>query len=289
MKVIRVYPSGFCKGVIRAINLVKETKRENPNETVRILGMIVHNSFVCEELSELGIIMLDETIKSKEQWIDEINGGILVFTAHGISDRLKQKAINKGLKVVDATCQDVIKTKNIITKYLAEGFDVIYFGIKNHPESNSIIDISNNIHLVTSIDDLNQLSIENKKIVFTTQTTMSYIEATSLIQLAKSKYPNIIIEPEICNATSTRQKAIMDLKDVDFLYVVGDIKSNNTKKLAKIATDVGIKNVKLISCYKDINKNDLIGHDVIHITAGASTPSNTIDEVVEYLSTNFRD
>jgi len=282
MLVKRVIPSGYCKGVVNAIKIAKDTKLNNPNENVYILGMLVHNSYVSKELADLGIITLDDTNKTKEELVDSIDEGIIIFTAHGISDSIKQRVINKNLKYVDATCVDVQKTQDIIRDYLNQGYDVIYFGKRNHPEAQAVLSISDKIHLVSDDNDLNDLTINNDKIFLTNQTTMSYLELADLIVLAKNKYPNIIIEKEICDATSSRQKAIQDLIDCDLLYVVGDVKSNNTNKLVDIGNSKGIKTL-LIQSYKDINQDDLKDIEKVYVSAGASTPLHLIDEVIEYL------
>ena len=283
MNVIRVVPSGYCKGVINAINIAKKVKEENRDENVYVLGMIVHNTYVTEQLTKLGIITLDDSKKSKEELLDEIDSGVVILTAHGTSDAIKNKALAKGLKVVDGTCEDVLKTKNIIIDYLNNGYDVIYFGKSGHPESNAIISISNRIHLVSNIEDINSLNIDNIKIVITNQTTMSYLELDKIIKEILKKYPSAEVIEEICNATSSRQKAIQNIKDADILYVVGDVKSNNTNKLVEVAKASGIKDTFLIANKDEIKKEDLIGKSSIYVTAGASTPPSLIDEVINYL------
>jgi len=283
MNIKRVIPSGFCKGVVNAINIVKKTKEDNPNEDIYILGMIVHNSFVNNQMKELGVITLDDSIKSKEELIDEIDHGIIIFTAHGISDQIKNKVIDKGLRYVDASCEDVLKTKNIILDYLSNDYDVIYFGKKNHPEASAILSISNKIHLVTNSLDIDNLNIDNSRILVTSQTTMSLIDLKDLIINIKKKYPSVLVIDEICHATSSRQEAILNLKDCDLLYVVGDIKSNNTNKLVDVAKNNGINKVFLINDYKDIKLKDLEGLSNVNVTAGASTPIELINEVINYL------
>lgn len=284
MEIAKVIPSGYCKGVVNAIKIAKETKLNNPDSPVYVLGMLVHNSFVSKELDELGIVTLDDSIKSKEELVDEIDDGIIIFTAHGISRNIKSKVIDKGLKYVDASCVDVLKTQSIIEDYLNKGYDVIYFGKKNHPEAEAVLSISDKIHLVTNTTDIDDLNIDNEKIFLTNQTTMSHLELSDLIEYIKTIYPNIVIEEEICNATSSRQKAIEALKDCDLLYVVGDSKSNNTAKLVDIGRKKGIKKVLLIHTYEDINDEDLKDVNKVYVTAGASTPPYLIEEVINYLS-----
>lgn len=283
MEIKRVVPSGYCKGVVNAINIVKKTKEQYPNENIYILGMIVHNSYVSKQMEDLGVITLEDPNLSKEELLDTIDKGVVIFTAHGISDKIKQKALDKGLICVDASCVDVLKNKDLIKSYLDKGYDVVYFGKKNHPEAEAILSLSNNIHLVSNISDINNLNISNDNLFITNQTTMSYLEVEDMLKLIKDKYPTCIIQKEICNATSSRQLAITNIKDGDVLYVVGDVKSNNTNKLKEIGSKY-FKKVFLISNYKEINKKDLVNENKIYVTAGASTPPILIDEVIDYLS-----
>ncbi|MBQ1477864.1 MAG: 4-hydroxy-3-methylbut-2-enyl diphosphate reductase [Erysipelotrichaceae bacterium] len=283
MEIQRVYPSGFCKGVINAINLARKTREENPDETITVLGMIVHNSRVTNSLEEFGIKTLDDPALSREELLEKINEGIVIFTAHGISDAIKEKAIQKGLKVVDASCEDVLKTKNLIRDHLREGYDVLYFGKKGHPEAEAILSLSDKIHLLTSLKDIEELDLDNPKLLLTNQTTMSYLELEDLFKVLKKKYPHIKEESEICKATSQRQKAIYGLEDCDLLYVVGDRKSNNTAKLKEIGEKRGIKKVILISSYEEIKDDDLTDVRKVCVTAGASTPPEAIEEVLSCL------
>ncbi|MCI7156115.1 MAG: 4-hydroxy-3-methylbut-2-enyl diphosphate reductase [Solobacterium sp.] len=283
MEIKRVVPSGYCKGVVNAINIVKKTKEQYPNENIYILGMIVHNSYVSKQMEDLGVITLEDPNLSKEELLDTIYKGVVIFTAHGISDKIKQKALDKGLICVDASCVDVLKNKDLIKSYLDKGYDVVYFGKKKHPEAEAILSLSNNIHLVSNISDIDNLNISNDNLFITNQTTMSYLEVEDMLKLIKDKYPTCIIQKEICNATSSRQLAITNIKDGDVLYVVGDVKSNNTNKLKEIGLKY-FKKVFLISNYKEINKKDLVNENKIYVTAGASTPPILIDEVIDYLS-----
>lgn len=283
MEIKRVVPSGYCKGVVNAINIVKKTKEEYPNENIYILGMIVHNSYVSKQMEDLGVITLEDPNLSKEELLDTIEKGVVIFTAHGISDKIKQKALDKGLICVDASCVDVLKNKDLIKSYLDKGYDVVYFGKKKHPEAEAILSLSDNIHFVSNISDIDNLNISNDKLFITNQTTMSYLEVEDMLKLIKNKYPTCIIQKEICNATSSRQLAITNIKDGDVLYVVGDVKSNNTNKLKEIGSKY-FKKVFLISNYKEINKKDLVNENKIYVTAGASTPPILIDEVIDYLS-----
>ncbi|MBR4461749.1 MAG: 4-hydroxy-3-methylbut-2-enyl diphosphate reductase [Erysipelotrichaceae bacterium] len=285
MKIQKVIPSGYCKGVVNAINIAKKTRKEYPEEPVYILGMLVHNSHVSKELENEGIITLYDEHKSKEELLDDIDEGVIIFTAHGISDAIKEKVTAKGLRYVDATCVDVLKTQNLIKERLDDGYEVIYFGKKGHPEAEAVLSISDRIHLISCKEDIDALDILNHKLFFTNQTTMSYLELSDIIAYLQEKYPSIFIQPEVCNATSSRQKAIYELKDCDLLYVVGDLRSNNTNMLKEIGLKHGIKKVLLIQTYEDIDKSDLQDVENIYVTAGASTPPELIRQVIDHLST----
>lgn len=284
MEIKKVIPSGYCKGVVSAIMMAKKARAQYPDEPIYVLGMLVHNSFVSKELEELNIVTLDDTHTSKSDLVDTIDEGIVIFTAHGISTSIKQKVIDKGLKYVDASCVDVLKTQDIIKNYLKDGYDVLYFGKKKHPEAEAVISISDKIHLISNHEDLMNVDISNDKIALTNQTTMSYLELADLIEEAKAKFPTLVVEKEICNATSSRQLAISKLDDCDLLYVVGDVRSNNTNKLVDIAKLKGIKKVLLIQNYMDIKLEDLNGVNKVYVTAGASTPPKLIDEVINFIS-----
>ena len=286
MKIVKISPRGYCYGVVDAMVIARNAALDKSlPRPIYILGMIVHNQFVTDELSKMGIVSLDDSKLSKQELLETIDDGVVIFTAHGIDDKIKNIAKQKGLITIDATCVDVLKTKEIIKEYLNNDYDVIYFGKRKHPEAEAVISISNKIHLISSKEDIDELKIDNDKIFVTNQTTMSFIELKEIFGYLKNKYQNCIIQEEICNATSARQKAIMDIKDGDVLYVVGDAKSNNTNKLVAIGKN-NFKKVFLISSKDDINKKDLIGMNMIYISAGASTPPILIDEVIDYLKSS---
>lgn len=284
MQVKRVVPSGYCKGVVSAIEIAKQTRALNPDAKIYILGMIVHNQYVTEALKEYSIVTLDDHNKTKEALIDMIDEGIVILTAHGTSEKLKAQALKKGLKIVDAACSDVIKTQTIIKTKLNEGYNVLYIGKKGHPEAEAVIAISERIFLVSAPEDLENLNIEGPLFV-TNQTTMSIYDLHSLIDQILVRWPEAVVMEEICSATSMRQKAIMDLKDCDLLYVVGDSKSNNTNQLKNIALASGIKKVIMLDNNLMLDEKDLKSVENVYVTSGASTPTYLTRQVIECLNT----
>ena len=284
MNIRRVYPSGFCQGVILALRKVQKVAAENPGVPVFVLGMIVHNRYVVEAIEKLGITTLDDPTRSKEELLDQIDQGIVIFTAHGISRRMKQKAIDKGLTVVDASCPFVLKNEELISEHVNNGYDVIYIGKKNHPESDAIADISPAIHLIENEKDLDTLDIDNDKILVTNQTTMSVFDTNELIEKVTEKYPHATVAEEICDATRLRQQAVMKLKDTDMLIVVGDPRSNNTEQLCSIGRRCGIREVYKYENAADVGELDLANKN-ISVTAGASTPKYLTDNLIKFLET----
>lgn len=288
MELIKVIPRGYCKGVVRAINIAKDTALKFPNQKIYILGMLVHNKYVIEALESYNIITIDDKTKSREELLDEIEEGIVIFTAHGIHPNVKIKAEQKGLHCIDASCLDVLKTQNIVNEHLAEGYEVLYIGKNKHPEASAVCDHNEHVHLIEKMEDINTLPNFDKVFV-TNQTTMSYHDVKNLFEVIKQKFDNVKISDEICNATRSRQEAIAKLENIDALIVVGDKASNNANRLAQIARERDIQNVYLIDDVNDLDIEQIQKFDRVAITAGASTPTYLINQVIYCLENNIQE
>lgn len=282
MKVKPITPRGYCTGVIRAIQMVK--KSTNLPEPIYILGMIVHNQYIVDAFTSIGIKTIDKKGATRLELLDEIDQGTVVITAHGASEEVFKKAKDKGLYILDATCPDVVTTHNVIKEYLTKGYDILYIGKKGHPEAEGSIAIEpNRIHLITAQKDIDQLS-KNKKYLITNQTTMSLYDVFSLCEYADEQLPHLIVAKETCDATKVRQEAIASLdEEIDVVFVVGDPNSHNSKKLAKIAHDKSKKQVYLIESVKDITVEMLKDKTVAAVSSGASTPTYLTKQVITYL------
>lgn len=284
MKVIKLSPQGYCGGVKKAIDLVYSLKE---NKTLKrpfyILGHLIHNKKVCDNLKELGFIIIDENNRSRLSMLDDIKGsGTVIITAHGASFKVKEKIKEKGLDLVDATCPYVLLIQNKIIEKIYEGYEVYYIGTKGHPECEGVLEIDNKINLIDS-KNLEIPKIQNDLVYVTNQTTLSSIDLKEFYKNLKLKYPNILIDDKICNATALRQEAVINQEDSELLFVVGDKLSSNSKKLR----DVSIKhrNIEsiLIEDVSDIKDEMIRGKKVVSVTSGASTPSYITDSVVEFL------
>lgn len=282
-EIIKVDPQGYCGGVLQAIAIAKKTRLENPDSRITILGNLVHNQYVKKALSYDKLDTIEDKSKTRLELLDQIEEGIVIFTAHGISQDVRQKALNKGLKIIDASCPFVLQTQKIIQQKLSEGFVIFYIGKYHHPEAEAIYSTSNKIYLIEKEEDIPNGIQE--PIFVTNQTTMSIFDIQFLFDAIKQAYPEAEFHDEICNATRIRQQAILDLKDknIDTLIVVGDPSSNNTKQLANIGKKAKIKQVIRINDVNELNVDDLHEAWRIAITSGASTPTYLTNQVIEYL------
>ena len=285
MKTIRITPRGLCHGVVGAINTITKLDQKSTPKPIYILGMLVHNKQVVESFKERGIITLHDPSRTRMDLLDEITEGTVIFTAHGISPKVKEKALDKGLNIIDTTCGDVTKTQDVIYEYLDKDFSIIYIGKQTHPESEAAKGISEKVYLIETEKDIEALNISGN-IAVTNQTTMSLYDVYNLSQFIKSKYPESIFIDEICNATRIRQEAVMKQEYVDHCFVVGDKLSNNSQKLVQVSIEQAGINATLIESLKDIDVEFLKTIDSVSVSSGASTPTQTTREVLTFLE-NF--
>ena len=286
MKINKLTPSGFCGGVNKALKILDEAI-DNPNtpKPIYLLGSIIHNSIIIDEYISKGVILIDDSNKSRLELLDEINNGTVIFSAHGVSHKVYQKALDKGLNIIDTTCSNVSIIHKRIIDRLNNGYTCIYIGNKKHPECEGVLGIDSSIILLSSIDDVNNLCVNNDKIYVTNQTTLSLLEIENIYNELKNKYPNIVIDNKICLSTTLRQKSILNQEKVDLCIIVGDKSSSNTSKLVKIGNNIGINTV-LVNNLNDVKLLDLNNIESISITSGASTPNYLIEEIVDYLKKN---
>lgn len=280
MQVKAIRPRGYCKGVVRAIEMAKQAHGEK--QPVVILGMIVHNQYIVDALKQMGIETIDHPGKTRLELLDEIQEGTVIITAHGAGDQVFEKARAKGLNVIDASCLDVIKTHELIKEKLSKGYEILYIGKKGHPEAEGAVSIdAERIHLIGSKEDLKALD-PGADYVITNQTTMSLYDVQDLCEYAKEILPNVTIAKETCTATKVRQEAIKNMDaDIDVVFIVGDPHSNNTQKLASIAREN--REVYMIESLEDLDISVLKGKKKAAVSSGASTPAYLTDQVISFL------
>lgn len=285
MKIIPLVPRGYCKGVLWAIQIARNTAKQYPDTPITILGPIVHNHYVSEALKQLGINTLADHGLTRYDLLDQIESGVVIFSAHGVSEYVEAKAREKGLIVVDASCEDVKLTKDKVMHYIEDGYTIFYIGKHNHPESEGVCFRHPEVFVIEKEEEIPEID-QNKPIVITTQTTMSTTMVNHMVETIKKHYPHALVEPQICFATSSRQNAVLNMDPtIDGMIIVGDPTSNNTNKLEALAKSKDhVKTVVKINDLSELDPTQFNGCTNIGITSGASTPNSITDSVIAYMN-----
>ncbi|HEX6989254.1 MAG TPA: 4-hydroxy-3-methylbut-2-enyl diphosphate reductase [Bacillota bacterium] len=284
MEVVKITPRGYCYGVVDAITLAKRVARDpGVPRPIYVLGMIVHNRHVVAELAELGIINLDGP--DRLSLLDQVTSGTVIFTAHGVSPQVKERARERGLTCFDATCPDVTRTHELIKAKVAAGYEIIYIGKKGHPEPEGAIGHApEHVHLIETVDDLDALDLDTDRIAVATQTTLSQWDTQALIERVLERYPHAEVYNEICMATQERQEAAAtQAGEADLVIVVGDERSNNSNRLVQVVQEIAGRPAYLVGSVDDIDTRWLQGARKVGVTAGSSTPSRLTREVIRFL------
>lgn len=279
MNVILARPRGFCAGVKRAITIVREAL-EKYGPPVYVLHEIVHNTHVIKELAQKGAVFVEQ--------LEEIpTGSVTIFSAHGVSQTVVNKARNLGLKTIDATCPLVTRVHRRVMRLNKIGYDVLVLGHKGHPEVEGTCGhATGSVHVVSRPDEVAQLQVADPlRVGYVTQTTLSMDDTKDLLAAIRERFPGIS-EPErtdICYATTNRQQAVRTLAEqVDLFLVVGSKNSSNSNRLREAAEHLGV-NAYLVDQAEEIDPAWLEGVACIGITAGASAPEVLVEDVIKWL------
>jgi 4-hydroxy-3-methylbut-2-enyl diphosphate reductase len=283
MEVVRITPRGYCHGVVDAFRIAKRVREEENGGPVYMLGHLVHNTHVTEDLQQQGIELVDPP--NRLAGLDLIDEGTVIFTAHGVSPQVKEKAVAKGLRAIDATCSDVVRTHDLVRELAADGYDVVYIGRHNHPEPEGVIgEAPGRVHLVQDVADVDALEITNRKVAVTCQTTLSMWDTESLIDAVRQRFPDCEVHNEICRATQERQEAaVAAATDVDLVIVVGSTRSSNSNRLVEVVKKLGGKPAYLVDSVDEIDPTWFEGISKVGVTSGASTPSQLTRRVIQHL------
>jgi 4-hydroxy-3-methylbut-2-enyl diphosphate reductase len=282
MDVVRITPRGYCHGVVDAFRIARRV-RESTEGPVHMLGQLVHNTHTTEELQQQGIQLVDPP--NRLAGLEMIDGGTVIFTAHGVSPQVKQRAAEKGLNAIDATCSDVVRTHDLVRDLAAGGYDVVYVGRKGHPEPEGVMgEAPGRVHLVQDLDDVRQLDVQNERVAVTCQTTLSVWDTEELIEAVRRRYPAAEVHNEICRATQERQEAaVAAAKEVDAVVVVGSPRSSNSNRLVEVVRKLAGKPAYLVDRLEDVDVRWFQGVGRVGVTSGASTPTQLTRRVIEYL------
>jgi len=284
MEVVLANPRGFCAGVDRAIEIV-ERALDIFGAPIYVRHEVVHNKFVVDGLRERGAVFVDE--------LNEVpDGNTVIFSAHGVSQAVRQEAAARDLRVFDATCPLVTKVHLEVTRHCKAGDEVILIGHKGHPEVEGTMgqyqceNPGTGIHLVETPDDVAKLNVKDKtKLSFVTQTTLSMDDTQAVIDALRKHFPEIKgpKKDDICYATQNRQDAVKRLSnDCEVILVVGSPNSSNSNRLREIAEKEGRKGY-LIDGPEDMKQDWFDGVTKVGVTAGASAPEILVESVIYQL------
>ncbi len=282
MEILLANPRGFCAGVDRAIEIVNRAL-EVFGAPIYVRHEVVHNKFVVDGLREKGAIFVEHVSEIPEN-------SICIFSAHGVSQRVKTDASERNLRVFDATCPLVTKVHLEVARASENGQECILIGHKGHPEVEGTMGQYNNsnagIYLIETLEDVEHLSVKNPNALwFVTQTTLSVDDTKQIISALQKKYPNIKgpRKDDICYATQNRQDAVKKISEqVDLLLVVGSKNSSNSNRLRELAEFQGTA-AYLIDNQNEINPDWLKDINAVGVTAGASAPEVLVQNVIDKL------
>lgn len=269
-------PHGFCFGITRAIDLAKNTAK-NSTKPIFFLGELVHNQHVVDWLeNELKI----KTVQS----LDEIPiNSVVIIRAHGAAPQIYQQAKDKNLEIVDASCPLVLRSHDTVKKLSEQQKNIIFLCNKiDHDETVGVVGEAPEFITPVTLENIFNFDIKNpNNTIVVTQTTLSTIETQKALDFIKNKYPEITILPHICQATTDRQKTIIDLaKKYKFVIIVGAPTSANSNSLRSVAESVGAKSY-IVDNASELNSDWFVGVEDIAISSGASTPEDVLNQVID--------
>jgi 4-hydroxy-3-methylbut-2-enyl diphosphate reductase len=284
MDIVLANPRGFCAGVDRAIEIVKRAI-ETLGAPIYVRHEVVHNRFVVEDLKRRGAIFVEE--------LDEVpDGNTVIFSAHGVSQAVREEAARRGLKVFDATCPLVTKVHFEVARHCRAGRDVVLIGHAGHPEVEGTMGQwkaecgAGRIYLVEDLEDVAWLEPgQPENLAYTTQTTLSVDDTRGIIDALRARFPAMQgpKNDDICYATQNRQDAVRELaQQCDLVLVVGSPNSSNSNRLRELAERDGVE-AYLIDGAAEIDPEWVSGRRHIGVTAGASAPDVLVQGVLARL------
>jgi len=287
MNIYLANPRGFCAGVDRAIEIV-ERALEIFSAPIYVRHEVVHNRYVVSKLIKKGAVFVEE--------LNEIpDGATVIFSAHGVSQQVRNEANNRDLRIFDATCPLVTKVHLEVARHEKNAEDVILVGHTGHPEVEGTLgqykqNPRSNIYLVETVEDINELEVKNPHaLAYVTQTTLSVDDTKNIIAALLDKFPDIQgpRKDDICYATQNRQDAVRELADkVDVFLVLGSANSSNSNRLRELAEKHKVA-AYLIDGVEDIDNTWFDNAQSIGITAGASAPELLVQQVITTLEKLF--
>jgi 4-hydroxy-3-methylbut-2-enyl diphosphate reductase len=285
-RIVLLKPRGFCAGVVRAIDIVN-LALEYCGAPIYVRKEIVHNTHVVADLSAKGAVFVES--------VDEVpEGAWVIYSAHGVSPRVRSKAAERHLKVIDATCPLVTKVHLEAMRFARLGYSILLIGHKDHDEViGTLGEAPRQTWLISSEQEVGALELPDpERVAYLTQTTLSLDETQGIVAALKARYPKIVGPPaqDICYATENRQLAVKAVApDCDLLLVVGSETSSNSNRLVEVACNAGLP-AYLIEDETSIRPAWLERARTVGVTAGASAPEHLVTRVLQFLqSEGFED
>jgi 4-hydroxy-3-methylbut-2-enyl diphosphate reductase len=282
MDILLANPRGFCAGVDRAIDIV-ERVLEIYGPPVYVRHEVVHNRYVVDDLKSRGAVFVDE--------IAEIpDAATCIFSAHGVSQAVREEAEGRGLRIFDATCPLVTKVHLEVARHCKAGFDVVLIGHRGHPEVEGTMGQcradGGHMHLVETVEDVPAFDVRDPdRVAYVTQTTLSVDDTVQIVEALQARFPNLQgpKKSDICYATQNRQDAVRGLAEqCDLVLVVGSANSSNSNRLRELAEKQGVP-AYLIDGADDIRREWVAEGARIGLTAGASAPELLVEQVIDRL------
>jgi len=279
-RVLLAKPRGYCAGVDRAVQAV-EIALGRFGAPVYVRKQIVHNTHVVNELEKRGAVFVEET--------DEVpEGGVVVFSAHGIAPEVRVAAEKRGLRAIDATCPLVTKVHNEARRFAANDYDILLIGHQGHEEVvGTTGEAPSRVRLVDGPDGAGQVEVRDpSKVVWLSQTTLSVDETVQTVAALKERFPGLIDPPsdDICYATQNRQAAVKVIaRDADVVIVVGSPNSSNSVRLVEVAKDAGAGAAYLVDDAGEIEEHWFDGASTVGVSSGASVPEELVAGVLDKL------
>ncbi|HAT39603.1 4-hydroxy-3-methylbut-2-enyl diphosphate reductase [Polynucleobacter necessarius] len=275
-EILMAQPRGFCAGVDRAINIVNEALIRF-GAPIYVRHEIVHNAYVVNELRGKGAVFVED--------LQEVpKGGIVVFSAHGVSQEVRKNAEARGLRIYDATCPLVTKVHLEVIKMCKDDFTVLMIGHAGHPEVEGTMgQVKEGVFLIENIEDIDSLPFFfDERIAFVTQTTLSVDETKEIAEALAKKFPNIVQsrKQDICYATQNRQDAVKFMApQVEVVIVVGSASSSNSNRLRELSEKLGVP-AYMVDGPEQLKPEWFAGKRRVGLTAGASAPENLAQSIV---------
>ena len=284
-KILLANPRGFCAGVDRAIDIVNQALHKF-GPPIYVRHEVVHNKTVVEELKSKGVIFVDELSEVPES-------SYIIFSAHGVSEKVEKEPEIYNLVSFDATCPLVSKVHSEVKRHARAGRDIVLIGHEGHPEvegtlgRHNPVNSKSNIYLVQDEKEANSLNVSQpENLTYVTQTTLSLDDTISIVKILNKRFPEIHKpkSDDICYATQNRQDAVKQLAlESEFIIVIGSRNSSNSNRLKELAEKCGASSI-LIDDAEELDFEILSKYKSIGITAGASAPESIVQNVVQVVS-----